>query len=149
MASNEIAIAKHLEKFEKVLNNTGVPTLAIMSCISDIIMEIRLSLMSQENIAIKDNQTPILECNSAEIQIWAMAILTSAWTAWCFTSKANNPDYQNHPDKFEASTNVNVALPYIMASIEDAMTIGGEIGTCKKTKYRPENLHARIQLRKL
>jgi hypothetical protein len=87
MASNEIDIAKHLEKFEKILNNTGVPTLAIISCVSDIIMEIRLSLMSQENIAIKDNQTPILECNSAEIQIWAIAILASVWTTWCFTSR--------------------------------------------------------------
>jgi hypothetical protein len=101
MASNEIDIAKHLEKFEKILNNTGVPTLAIISCVSDIIMEIRLSLMFQENIAIKDNQTPILECNSAEIQMCAIAILASAWTTWCFTSKANNPDYQNHPDKLK------------------------------------------------
>jgi hypothetical protein len=118
MASNEIDIAKHLEKFEKVLNSTRDLTLAITSCIPDIVTEIRSSLMSQENIAAKNDQTPILECTSAEIQIWAMAILTSAWTVWCFTSKANNPDYQNHPDKFEASANVKIALPYIMTLVE-------------------------------
>jgi hypothetical protein len=38
---------------------------------------------------------------------------------------------------------------FIMALVEDAMTIGGEIGTCKRTNYRPGNIHARIRLRKL
>jgi hypothetical protein len=63
--------------------------------------------------------------------------------------KITTSGYQDHPDKLEASANVNVALPYIMTSIKDTMTIEAQTGTCKKTNYRPENIHARIQLRKL
>jgi hypothetical protein len=60
---NEINITRHLERFQKVLGETGLPILALLTCVSDIAVEIKRSLMSQETLAFnKEGQTPILEC---------------------------------------------------------------------------------------
>ena len=62
--------------------------------------------MSQENLRKKDDQVPILECNSAECYMWAIAILACAWTEWVFAAKTTNPKYQDDSEHVEASVNV-------------------------------------------
>ena len=52
--TNEINITTHLEKFQKVLGETNIPVLALLTCVSDIAVEIRHSLISQEVLATKD-----------------------------------------------------------------------------------------------
>jgi hypothetical protein len=101
----------------------------------------------------KDNQFPILETyptRSAEIWMWALAILSSAWTQWCFSAKSNNPDCSTA--KLEASENAQIALPYINLSITGAIRTGDEIGKRKtddpNTTYRPESGPAWIELQK-
>jgi hypothetical protein len=136
---NEINIAKHLEKFQRVLGETKIPVLAILSCIPEITVEIKSALMSQENLAKKNDQIPILECNSAECYMWTIAILASAWTEWVFAAKTNNPKYQDDPEHLEASVNVKLALPYIMRSIDDALKSGHDIGTNAETDYNPNS----------
>jgi hypothetical protein len=148
--TNEINITTHLEKFQKVLGETNIPVLALLTCVSDIAVEIRHSLISQEVLATKDAQTPTLECNSTECYMWALSILTTAWTQWVFTSKVNNPVYQNDVQHPEAAQNVRIALPYIRHSIDDAMSVGSDIGSCSESNYNPNSsLHdAKIKLRK-
>ena len=82
--------------------------------------------------------------------MWAIGILASAWAMWCFTSKSNNPTYQNDPEHPEASKKVRIAMPYIRLSIIDAMSKAKDIGTKHtgdpKTAYRPESGAAFIRL---
>jgi len=54
--------------------------------------------------------------------IWAIVILVSASTEWCFTAKTNDPKYEEtHPE------DVKIACPYIRPSLIDAMSKGEEI----------------------
>lgn len=133
---NEITISTHLEKFEKVLGETQIPMLAIMAVVHDIALEIKNSLMTKEELATKDGFVPILECNSAECYMWAVAILSSAWTQWVFSSKSRSA-YQDDTTRSEASKNVKIALPYVENSIHDATSSGDEIGKNSYTNYRP------------
>lgn len=48
---NEINIARHLEKFQRVLGETHTPVLALLACVSDIATEIKRSLMAEETLA--------------------------------------------------------------------------------------------------
>ena len=108
---------------------------------------IRFSIESKENLQVVENQTPPLIVTpptnkgpgviSAEILMWSIAILASAWTNWIFTAKSFNPINQDDKDKKEAAININLARPYVMNSIRDAMQIGEEIGKCKQASYRP------------
>jgi hypothetical protein len=134
---NEITITQHLEKFEKVLGETRTPMLALMATISDIAVEIKASLMSQEDLATKDGIAPILECNSTECYMWAIAILSSAWTQWVFRSKSTYSGYQNDPTHPEASKNVKITLPYVKNSINDAILAGDDIARNSDTNYIP------------
>jgi hypothetical protein len=147
---NEINITRHLERFQKVLGETGIPTLALLTCVSDIAVEIKRSLISQETLAInKEGQTPILECNSTECYMWAL-LLTSAWTQWVFTAKVKNPVYQNDVQHPEAAQNVKIALPYIKQSINDAISVGNDVGGRADLEYNPNSslYDAKIKLRK-
>jgi hypothetical protein len=79
--------------------------------------------------------------------MWAVAILSSAWTEWIFASKANNPDYKNNPEKSKAANNAMICYPYIRNSIMDAMSKSKEIGT-KPPKFRPEGVCSKFSLKK-
>ena len=81
-SKNEISITQHLEKFESVLEKTQAPIFAILATASDIAVEIKSSLMSLENLATKNCLVPIMECNSTECYMWAIALLSAAWTQW-------------------------------------------------------------------
>lgn len=134
---NEISITSHLEKFQAVLGATQIPVLAIMATIHDIASEIKASLMLQEDLAAKDGITPILECNNTECYMWAIAILSSAWTQWVFNSKSLSA-YQADPTHPEASKNVKIALPYIKTSLIDTIYAGEDIGRNHDANYVPD-----------
>lgn len=99
---------------------------------------------------------PITKQYSKEIIAWSLAILTSSWTEWVFTSKSNDdsiyqtdPQYNQDPNRQAARINVKIALPYIRNSILDALDKARKIGTCKETDYNPKPLRdpANIELR--
>jgi len=146
-----IDISKHLIKLEE----TGCAVTNVVNVSLQLAEEIKNILKRKEKLSIKDGQFPILETNptrSVEIWMWAISILSSAWTEWCFTAKTNDPKYQNDPKHPEASRNVKIALPYVVASIIGALDKGHEIG-CRntnddKTAYRPESGSAWIKLNK-
>lgn len=123
----------------------------------DLAAELESSMDSIENLAItKNGRHPNLVAVaatrtwSAEILTWAIAVLTSSWSAWIFNSKSFNPDYQQDESKPEAATNIRLARLYIRTSIVDATTIGEEIGKDEVTKYRPDprNFPIYLKLRK-
>jgi hypothetical protein len=68
--------------------------------------------------------------------MWAVSILSSAWTQWVFSSKSRSA-YQDDTTRSEASKNVKIALPYVENSIHDATSSGDEIGKNSYTNYRP------------
>lgn len=152
MNRNEIDIATYLTRLE----SSGDPVNNILAMSLDLAEEIRAVLGKEEKLKIKNNEIPILEVSpilkraSTEILMWAVGILASAWTVWCFTSKSNNPTYQNDPEHPEASENVRIAMPYVRSSIIDAMSKAKGIGTKQnadpKTAYRPESGSAFIRL---
>ena len=148
-AKNEITITAHLKKFQTVLGTTQIPILAIMTTIPDIATEIKASLMSEEDLATKDGLAPILECNSTECYMWAIAILSSAWTQWVLRSKSTS-EYQNDPAHPEASKNVKISLPYVKNSINDATLAGDDIGRNSDSNYVPnmKKYAAKFRLRK-
>ena len=148
-AKNEISITAHLEKFQTVLGATQTPMLAIMATIPDIAAEIKASLMSQEGLSIKDGIAPILECNNAECYMWAIAILSSAWTQWVFSSKSLS-GYQDDPTHPEASNNVKIVLPYVKNSLTDATSAGDDLGRNPDADYVPNvnKYNATFRLRK-
>jgi hypothetical protein len=149
MEQDKIDIAKHLSRLE----DTGCPVDNIVAISMQVAQEIKHILVKKEKLRTKEDQFPILETfptRSTEIWMWAIAILSSAWTQWCFTAKSNNPDYSNA--KPEASENARIALPYLNLSIIDATRVGDEIGKRKtddpNTTYRPESGSAWIELRR-
>lgn len=146
MASHRIDIAKYLAKLECA--GMHQPLNAIQACASELATEIRSSLMSKENVAIINGQAPILEPDSCECYMWAVAILASAWSEWVFTAKSNDPNYQNNSTKHEAATNVKLALPYVKPSIEAAMLMAKEIGDRNDSNYRPENISVEFEITK-
>lgn len=127
-----------------------IPILAIMATIPDIAVEIKASLMSQEDLGTKEGLAPILECNSTECYMWAIAILSSAWTQWVFRSKSTYSGYQNDPAHPEASKNVKITLPYIKNAINDAILAGDAIGRNPDTNFIPntKKYPATFRLRK-
>jgi len=135
-AKNEITITAHLEKFQTVLGTTQAPLLAIMSAIPDIAAEIKASLMAQEDLATKEGVAPIMECYNTECYMWAIAILSSAWTQWVFRSKSLSA-YQEDPTRHEAAINVKIALPYIKNSLADSTSAGDDIGRNGYANYVP------------
>lgn len=87
---------------------------------------------------------PITKKYSKEIVAWAVAILTSAWTQWVFTSKSNkdssyqtDSEFSENPERIASRINIEIALPYIPNSILDALEIASEIGLSRRTEYRP------------
>jgi hypothetical protein len=84
--------------------------------------------------------------------MWAIALLASSWTLWCFTSKAYNPEYRNDPLHPEASKNIVTSLPYIKNLILDGMLKGDKFGkrltNDPATTYRPVSGIYHIRLRK-
>jgi len=93
----------------------------------DLAKTIRLSLLSKEKLKLVDDKVPesttpiIVDRNRRKIYPellgWAMVILSSAWTAWVFTSKSNelsryqnDPEYKNNESRKAAT--VNVKLTY-------------------------------------
>lgn len=152
MEFDNIDISKYLIKLE----DTGCALTNVVNVSLQLADEIKNILKTKEQLDIKDGQFPILETNptrSAEIWMWAISILSSAWTEWCFTAKTNNPKYQNDPNHPEAAKNVKIALPYIITSIIDALDkaheIGSRITNDDRTAYRPESGPAWIQLHKI
>jgi hypothetical protein len=154
MNSNEIDIASYLTRIE----SSGDPVNNILAVSLDLAEELKIVVGKEERLKIKNNEIPILEVSPilkkgcTEILMWAIGILASAWAMWCFTSKSNNPTYQNDPKHSEASENVRIAMPYIRSSIIDAMSKAKDIGTKEtgdpKTAYRPESGAAFIRLSK-
>jgi hypothetical protein len=154
MESNKIDISKYIKQLEDSKDPANNVVLVSLS-LAD---ELKYILSYREKLSVKDNQFPILEVStdnkaaSTEILVWAMAILSSAWTQWCFIAKNNNPNYRNDPSHPEASENVKIVHPYVKTSIIDSIEIGKEIG-CRNTgnvntAYRPESGPAYIELRK-
>jgi hypothetical protein len=128
--------------------------------------DIQRLLQSKEPLKLADEKFPqstiplvadiTTKKYSKEIIAWSVAILTSAWTEWVFSSKSNDDasyqtdhKYEQDPDRQAAKTNVKIALPYIRNSILDALDKAREIGTCKETDYNPNPTKnpAYIQLR--
>ncbi|MFL6403101.1 MAG: hypothetical protein ACJ71M_06465, partial [Nitrososphaeraceae archaeon] len=107
--STEIDVAKYLAELEKAgMQN---PLGAINSYVLRLANDIRLALLIKEKALVVNGHTPLLEVNldmnacSAEIFMWSIAILASAWTEWVFAAKSNNPDYKNNPEKNKAVDN--------------------------------------------
>ena len=154
MESHEIDIAKYLVELEQ----TGNVANNIVRISLSLAEEVKDCLKRKEVLRIKNGQIPILEAipeksyASTEILMWGISILSSAWVQWCFTSKTDNPVYQDDISHPEASENVRLALPYVTLSIIDAIKKGKEIGMRKtsnsNTSYRPESGPAWIELRK-
>lgn len=146
MSYHTIDIAKYLSMLEsKGLSN---PFEALHSCSKDLATDLKKSLESKEHLEAVNGQTPLLESYSAECYMWALSILTSSWTKWIFTSKSNNPEYQQHHDERQAGANARVVSSYIRNSIIDAISKGREIGQDSNKAYRPEGAKAQIELRK-
>lgn len=141
-----IDIAKYLARLEKA--GMGNPLGAIQSCVMDLANEIKTNLGTQESLATVNGQAPLLENYSVECQMWAIALLASAWTEWVLTAKMNNEAYRVASGKKEAAINAELALPYIECSIIDAMRCGSVVGRNAESKYRPENTSAVVKLRK-
>ena len=148
---DKIDISKYLVRLEE----TGCPVTNIVMVSLQLAEEIKNILNGKEKLRAKNDQFPILEtstAHSAEILMWAISLLSAAWTVWCFTAKTNNPKYQNDPLHPEASENTRIALPYIRPSIIDAISKGKEIGTREtcddKDSFRPESGPAWLDLRK-
>ena len=154
LKSDKINISKYLIRLEETKD--PVNNIVILSL--DLAKEIKNILREKETLMIKDNEFPLLEVStskkagSTEILMWAIAMLSSAWTEWCFTAKTNDQKYQTDEIHPEASGNVKIARPYIRPSMIDAISKGEEIGTRDtsdpKTAYRPESGPAWIELRK-
>ena len=150
----EIDIAYYLKKLE----DTGDPINNLISLSLNLAEDIKIGLNKIENLQTKDGHIPICDVSvnslsaSAEILVCSIAVLASAWTAWCFTAKENNPTYRNDLNNKEASKNVSIVRPYIMNLINDAMYGGKEIGkrytNNEKTVYRTDSGPMLIKLRK-
>jgi hypothetical protein len=111
------------------------------------------SPLSTTPVAVNRNSRMI----SPEILGWAIAILSTAWTEWIFTSKSNpsskyqtDREYTNDRPRQAAATNVKLVVPYIRCSILDALDRAIQIGNCKETNYEPDQAidPANIDLRK-
>jgi hypothetical protein len=94
---------------------------------------------------------------SKEIATWAIAILSSAWALWVFTSKSQEASYyqtdsseNEGPDRIASRVNVKIILPYIRHSIIDTLDMATRIGLSDKTDYypKPRVEPMNIQLRK-
>lgn len=155
MESNKLDISKYIKKLED--SKDPVNNLILLSL--SLANELKNILRHTEKLSVKNNQVPNLEvlpdnkAASTEIWMWAIAILSSAWTEWCFTAKTNNPYYQKDPSHPEASENAKIACPYVKTSIIDSIKEGQEIGhrntDIANTAYRPESGPAYIELRKV
>lgn len=151
---SEIDIAYYLKKLE----DTGVSKDNLISVSLILAEDIKRELSKIENLKTKYGQIPICEVSinsgnaSAELLLWSLAVLTAAWSAWCFTSKDNNPDYRNDLNHKEASENVSIIRPYVINLINDAIQGGEKIGKRYtkdvKTAYRPDSGPLLIKLRK-
>ena len=148
----EIDIAYYLKKLE----DTGNPFNNLLSVSLSLAEAIKIELSKMENLQTKDGYLPICHVSvnnqsvSSEIGLWSIAILASAWSAWCFTAKENNLTYESNNK--EASKNVKIVRPYIMNLIMNAMHGGEEIDNRytnnQPTAYRPESGPLLIKLRK-
>ncbi|HYA83923.1 MAG TPA: hypothetical protein VEH06_10805 [Candidatus Bathyarchaeia archaeon] len=155
------AIARNGTELAQTINNT------IFETGVDLAETIRLSLLSKEKLKrvddkIPESTTPIIVDRNRhviypELLGWAIAILSSAWTEWVFTSKSNegsryqnDPEYKNNESRQAATVNVKLTLPYIYNSIRDALEKAKEIGNSQETDYepKPEINPAYIKLRK-
>lgn len=98
-----------------------------------------------DNEVAKSIYMLISEICGIEALMWAISILTSAWTNWIFSSKSNDAQYRS--DKPEVTINAQKILPYIEGVILNAMKAGREIGSNPLNKYRPENIRKIIQIK--
>ena len=111
----EIDIAYYLKKLEDI----GISEKNLIDVSWTLAEDIKRGLCKIENLKSKDGQIPICEVSinsrsaSAEILVWSIAVLASAWSAWCFTSKENNSSYRNDLNHQEASENVSIVRPYV------------------------------------
>jgi hypothetical protein len=162
----QISIAALLRKFDDDIESYPDILDAIYENVKALAGHIQKSLQSKESLKVADKEfpqsttplvaDPITNRYSKEIIAWSIAILTSSWTQWVFSSKSNDdsiyqtdPQYNQDPPRQAAKTNVKIALPYIRNSILDALDKAREIGTSRETDYRPDPTKnpANIELR--
>jgi hypothetical protein len=132
-----IDIARYLARLEESIGGRRFGQ-DIMQLAMDLASELKRELNQIENLATKAGQVPLLESYSFECQMWALAIITSAWSQWIFAAKSNDPKYRKDPQKREAAVNAQIARPYIRKAIESAITAGAEIGSNAQNDFRPE-----------
>jgi hypothetical protein len=163
---HEISIGALLKKFNDDMGSYQDILDAIYLNAKTLAEDIQKSLRSKESLEVADKKfpqsttplvaDPITGQYSKEIIAWSVAILTSAWTEWVFSSKSNDnamyqidPKYNEDPARQAAKINVKIALPYIRNSILDALNKAREIGTYKEADYNPDPIKnpANIQLR--
>jgi hypothetical protein len=91
-------------------------------------------------------ERPLLMPYSFECYFWAMAILSSAYSAWVYTAKSNDPKYQieNEP----AWANAKTAKQYVRTSIVKAIARGRKAGCNKATSFTPQGMKLHLTLRK-
>ena len=140
-----IDIASYLADIEKIVPElTQSKFTGLISLAKKLVKELRRELDSKEDLMKIGTQMPLLEPSSFEAIMWALAILTSAWTNWVFSAKANDPQYNS--EKPEASMNAKKVLPYIKKIILVAMIVTEEIGKNPENNYRPENIRKLIHV---
>jgi hypothetical protein len=164
---HEISIGALLKKFNDDIGSYPDILDAIYLNAKTLAENIQQSLQSKEPLEVADKEfqqsttplvaDPLTGQYSKEIIAWSVAILTSSWTEWVFSSKSNDDAfYQTDPvhskqhDRQAAKINVKIALPYVRNSILDGLTKAREIGTNKETDYNPDPIKnpSNIQLRK-
>jgi len=145
---HEISIGALLKKFNDDIGSYPDILDAIYLNAKTLAENIQKSLQSKELLEVADKKfqqsttplvaDPLTGQYSKEIIAWSVAILTSAWTEWVFSSKSNDdafyqtdPIYNERPDRQTAKVNVRIALPYIRNSILDVLNKAREIGTNK------------------
>jgi hypothetical protein len=166
-SSNQISVAYYVKAVNGRYGKNQDISRSLFETGLELAESMQSILMTKEDLKAADEAFPrsttpvVVDRNSGmispEILGWAVAILSTAWTEWVFTSKSNpsskyqtDPEYTNDRPRQASATNAKLVVPYIRCSIIDALGRAIQIGNSKETNYEPDQAidPANIDLRK-